>query len=254
MTVTSGPATAPQSFWRAIYADLFLGYTRFEKFFYPALILLQVVFAIAYPTGIVGSIIAISGTICVALVGKGRISNYFFGVIQNVLYFWLSLQAVFYGEVMISVFYVLTQFWGLYTWRKNLTPAASSGAAADSATKTEPRDVLTRRIGVVGWLAILTILAAGTWLYGLLLQELNSNQPFIDSFTTVIAVIAQILMVYRFREQWLLWITLNLAQIVLWLTSSEPGSLDIVVMYIAFIFNSVYGWYNWSKLSKPVSA
>ncbi|QNV37541.1 nicotinamide riboside transporter PnuC [Rothia terrae] len=236
----TSPAIHHKSFSRKVYEDLFVGYTPFEKIFYPAIILLQVIFAVVYPQGIIGSIVAISGVICVALVGKGRISNYFFGVIQNVLYLYLSLQAVFYGEVMIAVFYVLTQFWGLYTWRKNLTRQANEGDA---------KDVKTRRIAFTGWAAVAVILALGTWLYGMLLASIGSNQPYIDSFTTTIAVIAQILMVYRYREQWALWIVLNLAQIVLWLTSDTAGSMDMVVMYIAFIFNSIYGWYNWSKLS-----
>ncbi|MBM7052182.1 nicotinamide mononucleotide transporter [Rothia sp. ZJ1223] len=62
-----------------------------------------------------------------ALVGKGSISNYFFGLVQNVFYFYLALQAVFFGEVMFEFFYVITQFWGLYTWRKNMTKEPEGG-------------------------------------------------------------------------------------------------------------------------------
>ncbi|MBM7052180.1 hypothetical protein [Rothia sp. ZJ1223] len=34
-------------------------------------------------------------------------------------------------------------------------------------------------------------------------------------------------MVYRFRERWLLWIVLNIAQIILWLTSDTDGAMNI---------------------------
>ncbi|QRZ61388.1 nicotinamide riboside transporter PnuC [Rothia sp. ZJ932] len=57
-------------------------------------------------------------------------------------------------------------------------------------------------------------------------------------------------MVYRFRERWLLWIVLNIAQIILWLTSDTDGAMNIVVIYCAFILNSLCGWHNWTRLSK----
>lgn len=235
MSVQPAP---PRSIWRAIYADLFVGYTTFEKIFYPAIILLQVAVLIISPEDIVSSIVAISGVICVALVGKGRISNYFFGIIQNALYLPVAFAAVFYGETMIGIFYLLTQFWGLYTWRKNLSQESDSEAS----------DVKTRRIGVLGWLTIVALIALGTWLYGMLLEHIGSNQPYVDACSVTIAVIAQILMVYRFREQWLLWLLLNINQVYLWSTASN---WPMMFMYIAFMFNSMYGWYNWTKLSRP---
>lgn len=234
-------ATINPSLPQRIFTDLFAGYTPFEKVFYPALIGLQLVIAFIYPDSPMGTIAALTGVICVALVGKGRISNYFFGAVSNILYFILSLQAVFYGEVMIAAFYVLAQFWGLYTWRKNMTREPTEGDA---------KDVRARRLSLGGWAAVLIGLGAAAWSYGMLLERIGSNQPYIDGFTTVVAIIAQMLMVYRFREQWLLWIVLNLAQITLWLTSDEAGAMNIVIMYVAFLLNSAYGWYNWTKLSK----
>ncbi|QRZ61387.1 hypothetical protein JR346_09195 [Rothia sp. ZJ932] len=42
------------------------------------------------------------------------------------------------------------------------------------------------------WAGILAVLVAGSWGYGILLTNIGSNQPYIDSFTTVIAVIAPV--------------------------------------------------------------
>lgn len=269
---------------RAVLTDLFSGYTPFEKIFFPALMLLQVIVSLVAFEGWMSFIVALCGMACVILVGKGRLSNYFFGVIQNVFYLVLSLQAFFIGEVTISVFYVLTQFWGLYTWRKNMqlsrtssgtaSPAlpvpgrqgvaaqdTGSGAggqapasALDAEAAGQPVDVQTRRLTPTWIVFCLALLAAASWGYGALLQGWGSNQPYVDAFTTVIALIAQVLMVYRFREQWVGWLVLNAVQIYLWSTVEGGGNTAMMAMYLGFIANSAYGWYNWTKLSRTGAA
>lgn len=266
---------------KATYTDLFTGYTPFEKVFFPALILLQVVVSTVAFEGWLSFITAFAGMVCVILVGKGRLSNYFFGIVQNVPYLVLAYQAYFIGEITIAAFYVLTQFWGLYMWRKNMraakeqhelggasfdgagqlagsravsTGADAGGQEAASALASTAQgtalDVQTRRLTLPAIAGVLALLAAASWGYGVLLNGWGSNQPYVDAFTTVIALISQVLMVYRFREQWIGWLVLNAVQIYLWSTVEGGGNMAIMAMYLGFIANSVYGWYNWTKLSR----
>ena len=99
------------------------------------------------------------------LVGKGRLSNYFFGIVQNLPYLILAYQAYFIGEITIAAFYVLTQFWGLYMWRKNMRVAKEqyelSGASALArAAEGTPLDVQTRRLTLPAIAGVLALLAA----------------------------------------------------------------------------------------------
>lgn len=238
---------------RAMHTDLFTGYTPFEKVFFATLIGLQILVSTTVFEGWLSAVTAVAGMICVILVGKGRISNYFFGVIQNVPYLILAFQAYFIGEITIAAFYVITQFWGLYIWRKNMRVEKSRAQrVATSTLEDEPRDVITRRLSLPQIELALLILGLLTWGYGYLLTQWESNQPYVDGFTTIIAVMAQILMVFRFREQWVGWLVLNAVQIYLWSTVDGGGNLAIMAMYAGFIANSLYGWYNWSKLSRPL--
>lgn len=238
----------PSRWLKAAATDLFTGYTSFEKIFFAALIALQVAVSLFHFEGWLSAITAISGMICVILVGKGRISNYFFGVLQNVPYLVLSFQAFFIGEVTIAAFYVITQFWGLAIWLQAMR-RARQGQAAPSVQKVA-QDVQTRRLTLPWLVGVLLLLAGGSWAYSLLLTHWGSNQPQVDAFTTVIALIAQVLMVYRFREQWVGWLILNAVQIYLWSTVEGGGNIAIMAMYLGFIANSIYGWYNWTRLSK----
>lgn len=256
MTVTTTPAPQESTltrYARAVYTDLFTGYTPFEKIFFATLIALQILVSATVFEGWLSAVTAVAGMICVILVGKGRISNYFFGVIQNVPYLILAFQAYFIGEITIAAFYVITQFWGLYIWRQNMRVEKSRAQrVATSTLEDEPRDVITRRLSLPQIGLALLILGLLTWGYGYLLTQWGSNQPYVDGFTTIIAVMAQILMVFRFREQWVGWLVLNAVQIYLWSTVDGGGNLAIMAMYTGFIANSLYGWYNWSKLSRPL--
>ncbi|EUJ37880.1 hypothetical protein BTHER_03254 [Brochothrix thermosphacta DSM 20171 = FSL F6-1036] len=75
----------------------------------------------------------------------------------------------------------------------------------------------------------------------MMLDYFGSNQPYLDSITTAISVVAQILMTLRYKEQWLLWIVVNILSIILWIIAGNPS---MVAMWVAFLFNSSYGYYN----------
>ena len=77
------------------------------------------------------------------------------------------------------------------------------------------------------------------------LQAAGGSSTGLDGLTTIITVAAQILMILRYREQWLLWIALNILSIFLW--AETPA---MYLMYSAYLLNSLYGYYNWTKLVK----
>ena len=64
----------------------------------------------------------------------------------------------------------------------------------------------------------------------------------------MITVAGQLLMILRYREQWILWIALNILSIALW--ADNPS---MYLMFGAYLLNSVYGFYNWSRLQKATA-
>ena len=66
------------------------------------------------------------------------------------------------------------------------------------------------------------------------------------------SVIAMILMVFVFVEQWVLWILVDIVSIIMWFTVVINGGNDVavLVMWVAFLVNAVYGLYNWIQLAK----
>ena len=103
---------------------------------------------------------------------------------------------------------------------------------------------------IARWLALAGVL---TWIYGVVLSTLpGQNTPFFDSCSTVLSVIAMLMMMYRYREQWILWIIVDIVSVAMWtyrLNSGVEGAPAMLVMWSAYLINACYGWYKWNKLS-----
>ncbi|MBP5679571.1 MAG: nicotinamide mononucleotide transporter [Bacteroidales bacterium] len=75
-------------------------------------------------------------------------------------------------------------------------------------------------------------------------------QLWLDSFTTVMAIVTMYVSVKAFVEQWYMWLFINVAYIAMWLMSDSVFSFMTVAKYSVYLINSFYGIYQWNKLSK----
>jgi nicotinamide mononucleotide transporter len=88
---------------------------------------------------------------------------------------------------------------------------------------------------------------------GFILQAVGDPQPFKDSATTVLSIVAQALMAMAFMEQWALWIITNVISVVMWSVCAARGEAHagvMVIMWVFYLLNSVNGLRVWLKLSK----
>jgi len=189
---------------------------------------------------IAGTVAAVTGVVCVVLVARGNIFNYLFGLVNVALYAWISYKAELYGDAALNALYYLPmQFVGWFLWMKRRE-------RKDSVTVTSKRMVLRDRILLVLVSASLTVAV------GYLLKYAGDPQPFRDSATNVLSVIAMFLMVKAYMEQWPLWAAVNVISIIIWiyaLLSGEEHALLMVAMWIFYLINSLKGWYLWHRNS-----
>ncbi len=187
---------------------------------------------------LIGSLAAIAGVVCVVLVAKGNIWNYFFGVINVSLYAWISFKSDLYGDAALNaLYYFPMQFIGLWQWRKR-------GATDNVKAVRARRMTLKQRALLISGCAILVALAG----YGL--DRLGDPQPYKDAATTVLSIVAQLLMVMAFSEQWLLWIVNNVISIAMWVICTVEGDSHaslMVLMWIFYLINSINGYRVWVR-------
>lgn len=202
----------------------------------------------------VGSLAGIAGVFCVVLVAKGSIWNYLFGVINVTLYAWISWKAAIYGDAALNAFYYFPmQFIGWWQWRRRGAATSSSEAERRSGGQENDARVKARRMA---WrqrallaMGCIALVVAG----GFILRALNDPQPFKDSTTTVLSIIAQALMAMAFMEQWVLWIITNVVSVAMWCVCVARGEEHaglMVIMWAFYLMNSVNGLRVWLKLSR----
>ncbi|HHE9985019.1 TPA: nicotinamide riboside transporter PnuC [Haemophilus influenzae] len=210
------------------------GWKPFEVVWLVLFIIAQIWAYVQTPDSWLAMISGISGILCVVLVSKGKISNYFFGLIFAYTYFYVAWGSNFLGEMNTVLYvYLPSQFIGYFMWKANMQN--SDGGES----------VIAKALTVKGWVTLIVTTTVGTLLFVQALQVAGGSSTGLDGLTTIITVAAQILMILRYREQWLLWIGLNVLSIFLW--AETPA---IYLMYSAYLLNSLYGYYNWTKLVK----
>lgn len=197
---------------------------------------------------IVGSVAGIAGVLCVVLVAKGSIWNYLFGIVNVSMYAYISYKASLYGDAALNaLYYVPMQFIGWWQWRKR-GAAVSQEEAGGAGVQVKARRFTWHQR------AILALgCAAGVIAVGYVLKHFGDPQPFKDSATTVLSIVAQALMALAFMEQWALWIITNVISVVMWcicVARGEAHAAVMVIMWVFYLLNSLNGFRVWLKLSR----
>ena len=226
-------------------ANMFKDWTLFEKLWVVIFTVIELYLFFAWKDSAIGLIASLTGMYTVVLVAKGKISNYFFGIVNALTYGYVAYTYGLYGEASLNLlFYFPTQFIGLFLWKRNIKKQ-------EEAENGE--EIYAKRLSLKGIIITTVVVILGAVAYAEILYFFNAQQVRLDSFAVVLSVTAQILMLKRYAEQWVLWILVNVLSITMWaITLAQSGGNDwnMVVMYSAFLINSIYGYVNWLRISK----
>ena len=193
-------------------------------------VLLQIVCYLFTRDGLLSFICGLSGAINVVLCSQKKLSFYFFAYIQMFTYIIIIYQNKLWGELGENIFYVITTTIALFLWIKNYNK--------------EEKEVNVKKFSPVNWLITILTFVINTILLYVILLRTNDPRPFLDAISTVPAFIAQILLMLRYREQWIMWLVVDVATLILWISI---GHIFMVDQYIFWIMNCIYGYIKWSK-------
>ena len=147
--------------------------------------------------------------------------------LSGVLYGWLFFNYDLYASASLQIVFIAAAIWGWFGW-------GPQGAVSRNLT----------------WTLRLTVLGAGTVFWLLItpfLVSLGAAAARPDAFGLVFSVIAQVLMVLQFRENWVLWFVVNVVYVALfWSQDLKFTSL----LYVVFAAIALRGWINWQKLQR----
>ncbi|SHJ52176.1 nicotinamide mononucleotide transporter [Desulfatibacillum alkenivorans DSM 16219] len=207
------------------------------------LLIAAICFSIVMGDSLFASSVLISGILCVALTAIGRIEGYAAGMYASCTYAWMAYQNGLFGEVMLNLgFFIPTNIIGFIMWRKKMR-----------GNVVEMRQLIWRHRAMVAAAVIL-----GTLGLGLILSRIpGQNTPYIDASTNVISIIATLLMMWRYKEQWMLYIILNTVSTAMWILRWRAGGASgdlMIVMWMIYLANAIFGYWRWHTGAKKLSA
>lgn len=191
-------------------------------------VLIQV-FAFIYTGATWLSLISgVTGIIAVVLCAERKMSFWIFAWIQLITYVILAIDQQLWGEVGENIFYAITMIAGMFIWNKN-----KEGDQVKAKQLTKNKFDLTKIGCVLGIIALWCVL-----------KQTNDTQPFMDSITTVPAIIAQIFMILAYREQWYFWLIIDVDSIYMW---AVAGNWCMAAQFVFWTANCLYGLKNWKN-------
>lgn len=171
------------------------------------------------------------GVINIALLIFRSQWNFAFAIASVSLYVFIFLESRLYAESGLQVFFILANVWGWIVWRRSLGKAED-----DSRIEVRWLDWRSR----VVWLTVTAALSLN--LGWLMHKYTNAAMPFADSAIAGASVAAQILLGYRRIENWVLWIGIDVAAVLLYI---NRGLYPTAGLYGGMLGMSLFGLKEW---------
>lgn len=193
---------------------------------------------------------AITGIIYVFLEIRQKIWLWPVGIITSSVYIWVFFTSKFYADMSLQVYYLVISILGWYWWLHGRKKDGEAGRTGDGGNRKDEELKVTRlrlRTGVYVTLVFLLLFTA-MWI--ILSRFTDSPVPGWDSFITSLSVVATWMLARKIFEHWYLWVIVNTASSVIFLTR---GLYPTVVLYVIYGMMSFAGMIEWRKSMKPGS-
>ncbi|MCU0315969.1 MAG: nicotinamide riboside transporter PnuC [Fimbriimonadaceae bacterium] len=171
---------------------------------------------------------------------KASIWSFVPGIFSAILYgvyFWnLKLPA---NAILQFAYYLPMMVLGFWVWF----------SAKNAEGKSDEKLIVS--LSLTGWIGLILGLAGGTFgtMQILPLIQPGSELLFLDSFTTTLSIAAQILVTAKIVENWVAWVVVNLAYVVMMLQLGSPWSAGLFGL---FFILSVVGYVNWYRAGREL--
>ena len=206
---------------------------RFDIGFLVSGLIVQVLVYWLAPTHWLSLLSGLLGITSVILCAQGNIWTFAFGFGQILTYSGLCWMERFYAGLMMNAFYFFSQIYGIYAWRRRRT---------DESVIIAPRSLPVRWFVVL--CAALAVVSAGVgWILD---GYTDDSQPYMDAITTVVSVVAQVMLVMAIRQQWWLWLFVDVLFVAMWIMA---GNWSMVAQYRFWCINCIYGMLRWKELA-----
>ena len=226
------------------YFSSFKTLTKFEKgLWITSLTITLLSYAASFFLGGTGSLLnliaSLIGVTALIFVAKGHVLGQILTVVFSVFYGIISVLFAYYGE-MITYLFMTTPMAivAAMEWIKN---------PYKNTREVKVHKVTKKQLAVMWCLAILV-----TFLFYFILKALNTTNLFFSTLSITTSFVASYLTYLRSPYYAIEYSANDIVLIVLWILASieDISYFPMVACFVMFLFNDLYGFYNWRKMQK----
>lgn len=192
-------------------------------------------------TGWLEYIAVFAGIASVWFSKKENILVYPVGLINTIIYIYLSVKGHLFGEASVNFYYTVMSLYGWWLWTRT-NEKKQRIVVITSSTKRE-------------WMAQVTFFLAFYISIFIALTVIKKSFapgaiPWADAFASATAYTAMWLMAKKKVESWIWWIFTNIASIPLYFVK---GFVFTSVYYLILLVLAVLGWMEWERKKQKVA-
>ncbi len=136
-------------------------------------------------------------------------------------------DAHLYGDMSLQVFYFVVGIYGWMYWK-------SREKEVFAIERTQSKQ----------WMFLILATVFQSILYYFLLEKLKGDQTLFDAILTAFSLTATYMMTKRWIENWLLWVFIDTAYVVLY---GIKEMWLFALLYLVFAGMAYYGWKEWNR-------
>ncbi len=203
---------------------------------------------LGYPMSYLEFLAVVTSAVAVGFSARGSVWSWPIGLVNVILFFFLFFQIQLYPDVFLQVFFFVTNLMGWWAWTH---PRTGEGVVKSPNQGQELRISRTPAAALLIWSGSGLV---ATVVLGAFAQNLNtlfplafskpSAFPYIDSFTTVMSIVATFLMIRKRVECWYVWLLVDL---VLTGVYFIKGVKFVSLEYGVFCLIALLGAFNWTR-------
>ncbi len=200
-----------------------------------------------YPLSLLELLGTISGLLCVYLTAREKVICWPIGIVNIVFFFIMFYQVRLYSDMILQVYFLATTIYGWWNWKNPKTKKDANKNNELKITMMSLRSILINLI----------IIIVATFLLGFFMSNIHTiipqifkdraAFPFLDAFTTVGSINAQLLMAQKKRECWILWVIVDIVATIVYFMK---GINLVAIEYIVFGIIAFTGFLSWDKTFK----
>lgn len=181
----------------------------------------------------------ILGLTALIFIAKGNPFGQFLTIVFSIIYGIISFSFKYYGELITYV--CLTgpaAIASLISWLKNLNG--------------EKLEVKVNELKIKEYIFLFFLSSTVTIAFYFILNALNTNNLLLSTFSVFTSFTASYLTFRRSRFYALGYVANDIVLIILWILASLSSKeyVSVVICFIFFLINDLYGFINWNKLYK----